>query len=324
MKRVHIATFVQSNHSPRSGFTLIEVLVALGLSLVLVSAIYSAISLHWRYETAGRERIERAQISLAVLRLMTEDVGSVAFQAQSTTSDDENSDSGTATTGTGTSGGSSGESGSGGTSSGGTTSMNGANSKSSASTSTPTSLGIVGTSEFLQLDISRPTREDFIPETSVNEPASAAPVLPALSDNVRVTWGMVTPSAPPIEAGKLQSLTARPALAREMTDRLRQVIEAENTEPDQRTTAPVLQESSILAKEVVTLSFRYHDGYSWTLECDSVTLGRLPRAIEVTIGFLKPEHRQSGALNLPGSETIVPIKHVILVPSSSPVSGEEL
>ena len=33
------------------GFTLIEVIIALSLSLVLVSAIYSAVSLHWRHET---------------------------------------------------------------------------------------------------------------------------------------------------------------------------------------------------------------------------------------------------------------------------------
>ena len=71
----------------RGGFTLIEVLIALGLSLVLVSAIYSAISLHWRYETAGRDRIERAQISTAVLRLMTEDIGSVTFKAPDSTVD---------------------------------------------------------------------------------------------------------------------------------------------------------------------------------------------------------------------------------------------
>ena len=89
MTRPHNGRLVANSWSRRSGFTLIEVLVALGLSLVLVSAIYSAISLHWRYETAGRERIERAQISLAVLRLMTEDIGSVVFAVPSTTEEDD-------------------------------------------------------------------------------------------------------------------------------------------------------------------------------------------------------------------------------------------
>jgi prepilin-type N-terminal cleavage/methylation domain-containing protein len=323
MKRVHSPCRTSADDRPQSGFTLIEVLVALGLSLVLISAIYSAISLHWRFETAGRERIERAQISLAVLRLMTEDIGSVAFKAPGTTEESAAADTGTATTGSSSSGSLSSSSPTD-TSTSASTSMSGANSKSTTSASTPTSHGIVGTADYIQLDISRPAREDLIPEQSVNGPTTAAPVQPVLSNNVRVTWGMVTPSMASVDAKGIRDLTANPALARQMADRLREVIEVQAVETTQNTAAPILEESSILAREIVSLSLRYFDGYSWTTEWDSVTAERLPRAIEVTIGFLKPEHRKPGALNLPGSETIVPIKHVILVPSSSPVSGEEL
>lgn len=322
----HTAT---GSRSERGGFTLIEVLVALGLSLVLVSAIYSAISLHWRYETAGRERIERAQISLAVLRLMTEDIGSVVFKAPSSKEEADAAGTGTATTGSSTSAATGSTSGTTpGTSSDSTdstsASMNGANSKSSATASTPTSLGVVGTADYLQLDISRPTKEDFIPESSATGPNAAVPVTPTLSDNVRVVWAMVTPSSGTVDANGVRSLTANPALARQLTDRLRQAVETQAAETNQNSAAPQLEESNILAREIVKLSFRYYDGYSWVTEWDSVTQERLPRVIEVTIGFLKPEHRKPGALNLPGAETIIPIKHVILVPSSSPVSGEEL
>ena len=127
-----------------------------------------------------------------------------------------------------------------------------------------------------------------------------------------------------IDSKGVRALTANPALARQMTDRLRQAVETLTDEANPSTAAPELEESSILAKEIVSLSFQYYDGYSWVAEWDSTTMERLPRAVEVTIGFLKPEHRKPGEPNLPGSETIIPIKHVILVPASSPVSGEEL
>ena len=320
----------------RGGFTLIEVLIALGLSLVLVSAIYSAISLHWRYETAGRDRIERAQISTAVLRLMTEDIGSVTFKAPDSTVDADANSTGTASTGSTASTGAASSSGTASTpsstsstGSGSTdeasSSMSGANSKSTTTASAPSSLGIVGTSDYLQLDISRSAKEDIIPEvSSVNDPAATAPVAPALSNNVRVVWAMATPSMGAIDSKGVRALTANPALARQMTDRLRQAVETLTDEANPSTAAPELEESSILAKEIVSLSFQYYDGYSWVAEWDSTTMERLPRAVEVTIGFLKPEHRKPGEPNLPGSETIIPIKHVILVPASSPVSGEEL
>lgn len=325
-----------SRSSPRGrGFTLIEVLIALGLSLILVSAIYSAISLHWRYETAGRDRIERAQISTAVLRLMTEDIGSVAFKAPDAAQEADADSLGSASTGSssstgaasssGTSTSSSSTSGTGSDSSASTSSsMNGANSKSTTTASAPTSLGIVGKADYLQLDISRPAKEDFIPETSVNGPSANAPVTPELSSNVRVVWAMATPTMGSVDSKGVRSLTSNPALARQMTDRLRQAVEPPTAETNSTTAAPQLEESNILAKEIVSLSFQYYDGYSWSAEWDSTTMERLPRAIEVTIGFLKPEHRRTGAPHMPGSETILPIKHVILVPASSPVSGEEL
>ncbi len=297
----------RSSRWGRTGFTLIEVLVALGLSLVLISAIYSAISLHWRYEEVGRDRIERAQISLAVLRLLSEDVGSVVFTPPSNTSQEEE------------------EADEADTSSGGTAGNDANASASSSSTettaettdSTQSSLGIVGTADTLQLDISQPAREDFVPEATNSQ--AIAP-LPVNSDNVRVTWGMVTPTTAPTEPGARRTLTIKPALARQVVDRLRGVVEVD----EDKSGAVAIGDASILAREVVSLQFRYFDGYSWVTEWDSVTSERLPRAIEITMGYIKPEYKQSGALNLPGSETIISIKHVILVPTSSPVSGGEI
>lgn len=286
----------------RSGFTLIEMLIALSLSLVLISAIYSAVSLHWRYEQVGRERIDRAQVSLAVLRLLTEDIGSVMFTPPSDVSQEEEETAAASTSLTTPT-----------TSTTTTTPEEGA----TTTDSTQASLGIVGTADQLQLDISQPAREDFVPDKS-NDPSGAS--LPATSDSVRVTWGMITPTTALADDSGRRSLTINPALARQLADRLRGVVEVE----EDANNDVALSDASILAREIVSLQFRYYDGYSWVTEWDSVTQERLPRAIEVTIGFIKQDYKQAGSLNLPGQVTIIPIKHVIQVPSSTPVSGEEI
>ena len=287
----------------RAAFTLLEVLIALSLSLVLISAIYSAVSLHWRYEQVGRERIDRAQLSLAVLRLMSEDVGSVMFTPPTSTTQEEEEAAEatpptTPTTPT-------------------TPSPTEVTTTTTTTDSTQAALGIVGTADQLQLDISQPAREDFVPEES-GTPSGTT--LPATSDNVRVTWSLITPTTAEANDSGRRSLTVNPALARQLADRLRGVVEVE--EDTHHNVA--LADSSILAREVVSLQFRYYDGYSWVDEWDSVVKERLPRAIEVTIGFIKPDYKPAGSLNLPGQVTIIPIKHVILVPASTPVSGEEI
>lgn len=295
MKRLHGA---QVRPTARSGFTLVEMLIALSLSLVLISAIYSAVSLHWRYEQVGRERIDRAQVSLAVLRLLTEDVGSVMFTPPSNLSQEEEEDAAAAST----------------PSAAATTTPD---ETATTTDSTQASLGIVGTADQLQLDISQPAREDFVPDPTNGQSGTS---LPATSDSVRVTWGMITPTTALPNASGRRSLTVNPALARQLADRLRGVVEVE--EDESRNVA--LADASILAREIVSLQFRYYDGYTWVTEWDSVLKERLPRAIEVTIGFIKQDYKPAGSLNLPGQVTIIPIKHIIQVPSSIPVSGEEI
>ncbi len=286
--------FTPVPHRVRAAFTLIEVLIALSLSLVLVSAIYSAVSLHWRFEKVGRERIDRAQLSPAVLRLLSEDVGSVMFTPPTNTTQEEEEALEETPSSTPPS-----------------------TDDSTTTDSTQAALGIVGTADQLQLDISQPARVDFVPEESDTESDAA---IPGTSDSLRVTWALITPTTAEADASGRRSLTVNPALARQLADRLRGVVEVEE---DTRHNV-AFADSSILAREVVSLQFRYYDGYSWVDEWDSVVKERLPRAIEVTIGFIREDYQLPGSLNLPGQVTIIPIKQVILVPASTPVSGEEI
>lgn len=59
--------------------------------------------------------------------------------------------------------------------------------------------------------------------------------------------------------------------------------------------------AEVLADEIVSLTFAYFDGVNWLEEWDSVTIGSLPRAIRVTIGFRsKPDDEPAfGATTIP-------------------------
>jgi type II secretion system protein J len=47
--------------------------------------------------------------------------------------------------------------------------------------------------------------------------------------------------------------------------------------------ATLTNSGDVICKKVVGLKFRYHDGTGWTESWDSTTLGKMPKAIEVTI-----------------------------------------
>jgi hypothetical protein len=65
---------------PRAGHTLFEILLALGLSLVLLVAVYSALDIHWKFSAAGREQMERSQVARALLEKLHMDIRDVVFR----------------------------------------------------------------------------------------------------------------------------------------------------------------------------------------------------------------------------------------------------
>ncbi len=65
---------------PRAGHTLIEILLALGLSLVILAAVYAALDQHWRYADAGQRQTERMQVTRALFERLSLDVRSVVFR----------------------------------------------------------------------------------------------------------------------------------------------------------------------------------------------------------------------------------------------------
>ena len=64
-----------------AGFTLIEVLVAVAMALLLLTAVYSAIDMHWRFESSGQLELQRGQVARAVYGRLSIDIRSVQFVA---------------------------------------------------------------------------------------------------------------------------------------------------------------------------------------------------------------------------------------------------
>ena len=76
------SSFVTTRLSRRhrgAGHTLIEILLALGLSLVILAAAYAALDQHWRYADAGQRQTQRMQVTRALFERMSLDLRSVVF-----------------------------------------------------------------------------------------------------------------------------------------------------------------------------------------------------------------------------------------------------
>ena len=61
----------------RLGFTLVEILAALVLSAMLVSAVFGAMHQQWKLRTAGETQVERSQVVRGIVADLTEDLRAV-------------------------------------------------------------------------------------------------------------------------------------------------------------------------------------------------------------------------------------------------------
>lgn len=257
----------------RSAFTLLEVLVALGMSVLLVSAIYSAISMYIRVSTEDETILERSRVSRALFRKMSVDIQSVLFRVQeeddSTTEDDSSSSI-----------------------SGNPDSADDVTDESQTygvvdpeSAVQSSSVGLIGDAAKLTLHISRPARD-----LNYATLASNAGLDVRTSDLLSVTYFLANANSSGLEGavgqlaqqGQSTGLTntGPQGLARLEGDRM--AIEYADLESD---TDSLAQAARVIAPEVIALEFRYFDGLDWQTEWDSTVSQRLPNAVEITIGL---------------------------------------
>jgi prepilin-type N-terminal cleavage/methylation domain-containing protein len=312
---------------PRRGFTLVELLAALGISLLLIAAISAALNIYMRVTTAGQLDVERQQVTRAVIDQLTRDVGSIVFrpaetaaaegdasaESESATIDDQRSSS---QQGTGAQQGSSTE-----TEEEITIAVEDPSTGYSAN-----SVGLVGDSQTLLLNVSRPQRE-----LGYSSPLVATSLTARSSDLMSVSWFLATPGGAglagavgnleqqKIPASERRSSVYQTAVGLARLEGDRMAIDHADLEMDIDALAA---ESRVIAPEVVSLQFRYFNGLDWEDSWDSTSMDALPLAIEVTIGFQEPPDKDDKLADLTGIVRIgETVRHVIQVPMAEPYAA---
>lgn len=296
---------------PRCAFTLVELLAALGISVLLIAAVSASLNIYLRVTTTGQAAIERQQVTRALLDRMTRDISSVVFRPAATEAMPTEEDAGGSSSGTSSSSSSS------------TTTATVAADPTTAMTST--SVGLVGDAQTLLLHISRP-----LEDLNYADPQSAVSLASRTSDLLSVSYFVAQPGADGLsgavaaqasmqgDSAALARGSQSPAgLARLEGDRM--AMDHADQEQD---TAALATAAQVIAPEIATITFRYFDGQAWVETWDSTAMDRLPQAVEVIFGYRDAvaEAETPTALSsvVPISQTV---RHVIVVPMAEPAAA---
>ena len=228
----------------RSGFTLIEVLLAMSLLVVVVSAAYAGMETLRRVTTLGRDASAERQLSRAIRARFLTDLRSVRFAPPEVPVEETPADDGAATD-------------------------TGAATAAVEPVAVPVpEVGVTGDAQTLTIYSALPGRGlDYATGGAGADPGVRS------SDLRTVVWFMAG------EGGALASAVAGrdgPGLARLEGD-TPAVAAAETTGDNDG----LLAAATLLAPEVTALQFRYFDGVDWVGSWDSALTGSLPRAVEM-------------------------------------------
>lgn len=308
----------------RFGYTLLEIVLALGLSSLLLAALYTALQMHWSSSTLGQVEMERSQVARALFRRIETDLRSVVFRESALTSSTDDGSTSSTTSSTSSSSTNSGTSTSGTSTSSGT-STNGASTSSSSSTSSSTTTdnnstqktGLYGDSATIVAHVSLPGRAENLGAASGNN-ATSSYVSSDLQSVAYFLLGSGSTLAQQI-SGSLNSPLGKQAtgLARLQGDRM--AMQAADESGDLSSMASSVK---VLAPEVASIQFEYFDGVSWTTSWDSATSNSIPNAIRITIEFLPPP-TTGGWYARPVSVSTDRFQHTIALPLAQPYVAED-
>lgn len=284
----------------RSGFTLVELVLATTVAMLLLGALYVAVDMQLRFAQNSRDLVEESTLARAILARIDSDSSQVVGLSDPgrfriAAGADALSDPTAAaapTTGTGT------------TATTPAAAAPAATSGASASTESTVSgtstnvvmpLGVQGDSETLHLFVSRVPRELYM-NTNSDTP-------PVVSDLRRISYWLIGGADNPAGLARQEApiITSEDAL---------------------QNLPPGLENESafLIAEEVRSLSFQYFDGAGWQDTWDSTTPGAdgvtpigSPRAIAVIIGVARP-----GAAG-----NVKVYRHVIAIQSANGATAQQ-
>ena len=335
-----------STRPTRNALTLLEMILALALSVLVLSAIGWAIQLHLAAVDTRRGDVEEAQLARAVLKLMADDLHSVVayntidfneaariaamdipglasgdieagdenFEQDPVEGDPE------------------------------ATEEEEKEPKDLSSDLTPGAVpGIYGNQYQLQIDTSRlPRIEDFDPALraasgKLNDlPSDVKTVVYYLQPDDGYEQGDTSSLLANLEVNELDEPVATAASPGQGWGRglVRRALDRSATQwaLDNGDMSRLDATGEVLALEVVALEFRYFDGQQWQTAWDSEELAGLPMAIEVAIGIEVSDGRSRSATRETSSPSSrgfghgqdVRIYHqVIRIPSAEPTFEQE-
>jgi prepilin-type N-terminal cleavage/methylation domain-containing protein len=283
----------------RPGYTLLEVLIAMAISLLLLAALYAAVGYQVRQAQAGRDLLDRATVARAILGRIRDDIlaaTSLGDPARFRLQQQQQSSPSGSGSGSGSGAGASGAA-SGSAASGAGASASGSGSGSGSSSTSPPGvvvnlpLGVMGDSSSLHLFISKLPSEVW-PTTNGDLP-------PPTSDLRRISYWISSDGKPGLCRNEIKVITSQDALN----------IALPTGEPAQY----------MLSPEVHSIEFTYYDGTTWQESWDSTMLGPdnitpvgSPRAVAIKVGVRISEEK-----NKDGEHELKYYRHVVALASAN-------
>lgn len=282
-------------HNATTGFTLIELILALSLSIVLMSLLASAMSLGMSQAMKSRSRVEQARLVDGVISLLRSDLErTVIYNPQDTSSAMELAEASAQFDVDSLDDLSS---------SGGGASGSAAIDSSLAVISLRQPLGLYGTMQELQVDVLRERPQFELDSTGSVVAATGQSGI----TSVRYAWGQGASSLGNASSGtpKLEAGLVRQEVNRDLLNWAEQSGNA----------ATVAGTPRLIASEVSRLEIRYFDGAQLVESWDTALMqGVLPRAIELRIWFVPQQTSEVDEVSAIGEST--PYVVTIALPST--------
>lgn len=272
----------------RRGFTLLELMLALGLTTVILLAISMAVDLHLRSYDGRRKQLEESQLARAVLKIIADDIRNTVLEYEQDVSGLEAMIASAAEGALGDIASDAGVEVGGGTApldSDLAAEASTASQDLASAVTVPAKPGIYGNQYQLQLDISRLPRFDEYQSMLAASNATLG-ITDIPSDIKTVTYYVLNSSAPTTATGLTATnqdiLTStdpdvvQRGLVRRQLDRAVSQYALANG-----LLAATDSVGEVVAAEVASIEFQYFDGIEWRYEWDTEVEGSLPVAIQI-------------------------------------------
>jgi hypothetical protein len=260
----------------RSAFSLLEVILALGLTALVMALVGMALNTTLHLVDSGQIKTQRDQLARAIMTKIAGDVRATVRYEPFDSSGMMSVASTSKSSGTGQSSTSSKP---GNSSSSSSSSSDSNSSDSSSSSTTQTVAGLTGDQYGLIVDIGRlPRLDEYGSATSDNSSSATLP-----SDVRTVTYFLSGNTAPASQVVSTSNAVDGSGLARCEMDRAMSQYAGQQGQAS-------LTGATIIAPEVLALEFSYFDGTQWDTSWDTTQNSGLPQAVKISMVLADPTH----------------------------------